>query len=93
MSHDLGQHCRCVTEHRPKAVELDRHHIWPLYLGGPETADNLIWVCPNTHRATHELLRLYLKAGSPPPGSVLDDYPRMARDLAAEGYRRWKDSQ
>ena len=93
MSHDTDRHCHCVAEHRPKAVELDRHHVLPLYLGGPDVAANVVWICPNTHRAAHELLRLYLKAGGAPPPAVVDDYPRMARDLAAEGYRRWKATQ
>ena len=60
MSHDGGQVCPCVTEHRPKVVELDLHHGLPLYLGGLDIESNRFWVCPNTHRATHELLRLYL---------------------------------
>jgi hypothetical protein len=93
VSHDEGRRCPCVVGHRPKVVELHEHHILPLYLGGPDTVDNVTWICPNTHAATHELLRLYLKGGGPPAGSVVDDFPVLARELAAEGWRRWKERQ
>lgn len=93
MAHDDGQVCACVVDHRPKVVELDLHHILPLYLGGPDTPENTVWVCPNTHRATHELLRLYMKAGAPPAQTVLDDYPRFARALASRGWLLWQAAQ
>lgn len=93
MSHDTDHTCPCVTEHRPKAVELDLHHILPRYLGGRDAPENWAWVCPNTHRATHELLRLYMQASGPPPGDVVNDFPSYARHLAAEGYRLWRQTQ
>ncbi len=92
MSHDEEQVCRCVADHRPKVVELHRHHILPLYLGGPDVESNVVWICPNTHTATHELLRLYLKGGVKPLGEVVNDFPVLARELAAEGWARWKAS-
>ena len=89
MSHDHGRTCPCVREHRPKAVELDHHHLLPKYLGGSDAPDNLIWICVQTHRATHELLRLYIKANETPPAEVVNDYPRMARALALDGWQRY----
>ena len=31
---------------------FDRHHIFEFRHGGPNTADNLILLCPNCHRRT-----------------------------------------
>ena len=36
MGHDHGQACLCVADHRPRYDELNRHHIVPLYAGGPD---------------------------------------------------------
>jgi hypothetical protein len=93
MAHDDGQVCLCVADHRPKVVELHEHHILPLYLGGADEPNNRVWICPNTHAATHELLRLYLKGGGKPAAGVVDDYPVMARALAADGWARYKARQ
>ncbi len=93
MSHDEGQVCRCVADHRPKVIELHEHHILPRYLGGSDDEDNVVWICPNTHAATHELLRLYLKGGTKPPADVVDDFPMLARELAAQGWERWRATQ
>ena len=93
MAHDAGQTCPCVMDHRPKVVELDLHHLLPLYLGGPDTPENRVWICPNTHRAVHELLRLYFKTGVPPEQTVLDDYPRFARALASRAWAMYWQAQ
>jgi 5-methylcytosine-specific restriction endonuclease McrA len=63
MSHDSGAHCHCVAAHRPPVLELHRHHVHPLYLGGPDTEANLVWVCATTHGNVHEILRQMVKAG------------------------------
>ena len=94
MSHDTGAHCHCVAEHRPPALELEEHHIWPRYLGGPDTPENRIFICSTTHGNVHELLRLMLRAGRVLPYRELqlaEDRPvsRYAAELAAEGFRRY----
>ena len=63
MSHDQGQLCVCVSEHRPAPLELAAHHVWPSFMGGPDTVDNLIWLCPTTHINVHEILREMVKDG------------------------------
>lgn len=94
MSHDEGLVCPCVAEHRPAPLELNLHHIWPLYLGGPDTAANKTPVCPTTHVNVHELLRVFLSpvgiltfsecsAAWPQPVS------RYAYKLAMQGYLCW----
>ncbi len=74
--------------HRPKPMELHRHHVWPLAEDGPDTAANLIWVCPTTHVSVHEYLRELQRFGGVMPVGLAGDYPRFTRRLAELGYRR-----
>lgn len=93
MSHDLGRACACRTTHAPHPLELERHHIWPSGMGGPDTEDNVVFVCPTTHTNTHELLRLFMRDGPltwTDVGEIYDvPVSRYAFDLAHEGYRRF----
>lgn len=93
MSHDRDAICVCATEHRPAPLEYERHHVWPLYLGGPDIEDNTIWVCPTTHTNVHEILREFMRVGPLTWGEALAawDRPlsRYAFHLAWAGYARW----
>lgn len=97
MSHDEGLICACVSEHRPAALELQLHHVFPIYLGGAK--DGLtVPVCPTTHTNIHELLRAMLRAGTVLTFSQCtqaQDRPvsRYAHHLAVEGYRAWAATQ
>lgn len=62
MSHDHGKSCLCMTTHRPYPLELNAHHVWPLGMGGPDTANNIVWLCPSAHYNVHELLRHMVRA-------------------------------
>lgn len=97
MSHDHGAVCRCVATHRPEPLELERHHVWPLGMGGPDEDWNQVWVCPTTHTNTHEILRAFMRFGPLTWGEILEanDRPvsRYAYHLAAEGYRRWAEAR
>ncbi len=93
MAHDADEVCRCVADHRPPYLELERHHLHPVYLGGPKDGET-VFICGTTHTAVHELLRLMLKAGQPltyAECETLQARPvtRYAHALAVEGYRRW----
>ncbi len=94
MSHDEGQACLCVADHRPPPLELNIHHIVPIFLGGGDVASNKIILCPSTHVSVHEILRLLLRDGMLTYGEVdaVNDrtVPRYAYALAVEGYQRWK---
>lgn len=96
MSHDTGRVCLCVAEHRPAPLELHLHHIWPLGLGGPDTPENVVALCPTTHANTHELFRLLARDGSLTWARALELYDvpvsRYAFAVAHEGYRRWQDN-
>ncbi len=96
MSHDEGQRCVCVTEHRPYPLELERHHVLPAALGGTSDAVNLVFICPTAHTSTHELMRLMFKTGRTLTDHELQAiYPvpvsRYAADLARTGYRLFKE--
>jgi hypothetical protein len=86
--HDTGRTCRCVSEHRPKVMELQIHHVLPLSHGGAKVPSNEIWLCPTTHANVHEVLRLIERHEGAPPAELLRPYPRYARELAWEGWRR-----
>ncbi len=91
MSHDAGQRCLCVTEHRPHPLELERHHTLPLSLGGSDAPENLVFICPTCHTSTHELMRLMFQTGRALTDHELQAiYPvpvsRYAAALAREGY-------
>lgn len=94
MSHDDGRRCHCQSEHRPAPLELERHHVWPLGLGGPDEDWNSEFVCPTTHRNAHELLREMMRQDRSVPyqdflGAYEQPVSRWAYELARVGYQRW----
>ncbi len=88
MSHDAGKVCKCVKRHSPSPVELHRHHVWPLSLGGPEKG-NEVWLCPTSHTDVHELIRNWQKYQGEPPWSVRRHYGKYIRGLAEKAYWKW----
>ena len=78
--------CPCVSMHCPAAYEPNRHHILPQSWGGQTVAENLIYICPNTHTAVHQLLNAYVHAGSEPGEDVLQHYNHLTRELAAQAW-------
>jgi len=85
--------CECVADHRPVCRATHRHHVWPLGMGGPDEAWNIVRVCPNTHASAHQLIRLWgQRYDGRPPGWVVQHFSRDARVLAAVGWHRWNDA-
>lgn len=84
--------CACVTEHRPGNTEPDLHHVHPLSLGGPDTPENVVAVCPNAHRLVHQLLRSYQRAGGTPPWDVRRHYSPYTRSLAQRGWDAYQEA-
>lgn len=98
MSHDSDASCGCVPAHRPPPLELHSHHIWPEYLGGPDTPNNRIWLCPTTHANVHELIRLMLLADRPLTESELEHaeprpVSRYAARLARRGFTEYQSAR
>lgn len=85
-AHDFGRECQCVTEHRPQPIELHRHHIVPLYAGGPDVESNTVWICPTAHVSTHELLRAWERYEGEPPWEIRRQCGPYIRDLAERGW-------
>jgi hypothetical protein len=77
------QGCVCVTDHRPTVVGTDWHHVVPLAWGGPDVHENLVELCPTTHRSLHDLLRWVVREQKWPPRDVLYQFPRYVRALGA----------
>lgn len=74
--------CPCVKAHRPPALELNTHHIVPKAWQGPDTPENRVVICVQTHANIHSLLNAYVRAGGAPPVAVLKQYPSFTRALA-----------
>lgn len=88
MSHDAGHFCYCVATHNPRPLELERHHIQPLAMQGPDIVANVVWICPTTHTNVHEILRTFVKAEKILPRVV--GQPPYSYKVAVEGFRRWR---
>lgn len=85
----MGQECACHA-HR-EMVPIERHHVWPLGMGGPNTEANKITVCANAHYSIHAFMDLLVKNDG-------DVYPNESRRFSAKvrryarsGYGQWKD--
>lgn len=96
MSHDTDAACACCSEHRPPYLELEGHHVHPLYLGGPADGE-IAWLCGTTHTSVHELLRLILAADRPLTYHECQEaeprpVARYAHALAVEAWTRWRAS-
>lgn len=87
--HDEGQVCACVSSHVPKPMELNKHHIHPLGMGGEDVPANVVWLCPTAHANVHELLRAWVKYEGEPPWEIRRNFSPYIRDVAEDGYRRW----
>lgn len=85
--------CPCVTDHRPSAVQLHRHHILPLAWGGDDDPTNVILLCPSTHANVHRLLREHDRHGGTPPWTIRRWFGGFVRDLARSGWVAWRTTQ
>ncbi len=98
MAHDENRVCRCMVTHRPMYLELHRHHRWPLGMGGPDTDDNIVWLCPTAHANVHELLRHMVRADRPLTDyelRVMYDVPvsEYAAQVARDGFTAYTTSR
>lgn len=77
--------CAAHGSHRPLNLSTQRHHIWPLGMGGPDEPDNIVTLCPTGHVNVHLLLKA-LHHGQPLRGG------RREIALARLGYRLWTEA-
>lgn len=76
-----GNHCVVHRYHWPPVQRTVRHHVWPLGMGGPDTAANLVNVCDTGHYSIHGALDALMR-GEPPKGT------REERRQAGIGFDR-----
>ena len=56
---------------------LQRHHVWPMSLGGENKAENYVYVTRNQHRHLHTILNLALLQSGNPDAIETLDYAQM----------------
>jgi hypothetical protein len=78
-----ADHCTVHGEHRPLVLLPHHHHVQPLGMGGPDTADNIVVICPTGHYNVHTVLAA-LVFGKPLPHAS-----RKELALARAGYTAW----
>lgn len=62
----------------PKAgPKLQRHHVWPVSLGGENRDENYVYVYKDQHRRLHTILNLALLQSGNPGAVVTLDYSQM----------------
>lgn len=83
--------CACVLFHNPAPAGLEAHHVWPLYLQGPDVRTNMVWICPTTHTNAHKILDTFVKAKMVLK-RVKGQQP-YAYKLAVRGYTEYLNSQ
>ena len=60
-----------------KDMKLERHHVWPVSLGGPNRESNYVDDTAAQHRRLHTILNLALLQSGNPDKVVELDYHRM----------------
>lgn len=90
----MAARCLCQADHRPDPLGGEWHHIWPVGMGGPDVAANLVFVCPTTHTNVHAILRLMVREAREWSWREVTEHfaapvSRYAYRLAVEGFRRW----
>ena len=84
--------CVCVKRHSPAVdpEELERHHTWPLGEGGPNKAENLLWLCGSMHNQVHRLWRLYKRHDGAVPMDEMRRFSSYARRVVNVGWQQMK---
>ena len=78
-----GNQCSVHRYHWPPVLETEVHHVWPLGMGGPDTAENRVACCPTGHSSIHVLIRSLMKAKPLPKAT------REEKRLAVKGFTAW----
>lgn len=80
----MGTNCACHkhTEYEP----IERHHVWPKGMGGPDVASNKISVCANAHYAIHEFIRQLMLHNGSVPAETSKHFSPKVKDYATQGW-------
>jgi len=82
--------CQIHKQHYPVPRTSVRHHIWPVEHGGPDTEDNVVYVCPTSKGNLEQLLQEYLWSQGQAPQLFTRRYSQKERELAELGWARIK---
>jgi HNH endonuclease len=74
----------CYAHKHHSWFEIQRHHVQPLAIGGPDTEANIVRACANAHRAAHWVMYGYVRFGGPPPWEPVGTWPGLKHFGAAE---------
>ena len=80
----MGMAC-AVHAHR-SWVPIERHHVWPLGMGGPDVAANKVAVCANGHYAVHEFMDRLIRTAGEVPWVEARHFGPKVRALAVRGW-------
>lgn len=88
LSMPMGTDC-AVHKHR-ETVPMEKHHIWPIGMGGLDVPENRVVVCANGHYSIHEYMRqLILKGGeSGIPWTQRRLFGKKVRKFAVDGWEQ-----
>lgn len=78
----------CAVHVHTSWVPIERHHIMPLAMGGPDKPANLVSVCCNGHYAIHEFMRQLILTGGQVPWEVARHFGPKVRYYAIVGWER-----
>lgn len=81
----------CAVHVHDDMIPQERHHVWPLGMGGPDVPSNIVVLCANGHGAVHTyqgLVLKYAKTFRPVPWRVARLFGLKVRALAHEGLHR-----
>ncbi len=84
------QPCQQHSRHHPASHLNEQHHIWPLGMGGPDSPDNRVVICPTGHNNVHALLKLFQLHRGEPPYAELRVFAFGERELARLGWQRYQ---
>lgn len=76
----------CAVHSHPEWVPMERHHVWPLGMGGPDRDVNKITVCANGHYAIHAFLDLLIDHSGEVPWETARHFGKKVRDFAIRGW-------
>lgn len=95
MTSPLGKwwstNCTVHGTHWPRSHSTVFHHIWPLGMGGPDTKENQVEVCPTGHTNIHMLIDLLQDNQGAVDKSRTKGFSRREIELARRGYTEWAD--
>jgi hypothetical protein len=78
----------CAVHRHRSWVPVERHHVWPLGFGGPDTDANRVGICANGHYAVHEYLDRLISSGGRVPSDQARHFGPKVRALALSGWQQ-----